>query len=225
MANTPQPIEVIYCANGNKRFAQIAIDAGFEYGAQLPGTVYHPIMFADQNWKNPNRERYMIALAKHQPRMATVLDLETSEQLGEVLAWAEEAAQHVIETVIIIPKAFGIIEQLPRTIGGRQVRLGYSVPTRYGGTELPVWEFASWPVHLLGGSPHAQMKMTNYMDVRSADGNYAQLMASRHNEFWRNGKWHELQDFIGKVNVDAPYLAFAESCRNIMAAWRQRKEI
>lgn len=225
MANTSQPIEVIYCAAGGKRFAQIAIDAGWSYGAQLPGTVHHPIMFADQNWKKPNRERYMAGLAKHKPRMATVLDLETHEQLGEVLGWAEEAAQHVTETVIIIPKAFGIIGDLPRTIGGRQVRLGYSVPTRYGGTELPVWEFAGWPVHLLGGSPHAQLRMTSYLDVHSVDGNYAQLMASRYNEFWRDNKWHELQDYTGKIDVDAPYAAFTESCRNIIAVWRQRKEI
>lgn len=222
MANTPQPIEVIYCAAQNKRFAQIAIDAGWSYGAQLPGTIHHPIMFADQNWKNPNRERYMTALAKHQPRMATVLDLETHEQLGEVLGWAEEAAQHVTETVIIIPKAFGIIGDLPRTIGGRQVRLGYSVPTRYGGTELPVWEFAGWPVHLLGGSPHAQMNIANYMDVRSVDCNWHMYIAQKFGDIWLPGGSAYRLPPGSKDNI---YLAFAESCRNIIAVWRQRKEI
>lgn len=212
-------IELVYCADGNRRLAQIAIDAGFLYGAQLPRTVYHRVWFADQDWKKPNRDRYIAALAQHKPHMATVLDWERQEQLPEVLAWAEDAARHV-EVVLIIPKVFGGISQLPRTIGGKPVRLGYSVPTKFGGSELPAWEFAGWPVHLLGGSPHKQMLLTQYFDVRSADGNYAQMMAVKHNEYWQSGRWHELSDAVGHVALDAPYDAFRRSCENIMAAWR-----
>ena len=125
--------ELIYCADGNPRFAKIAIDAGFFYGARLPGSVKYPIHFADQDWKNPDRARYMVELEKHRPVMATVLDWEQEEQLGEVLSWAEEAAQYV-ERVLLIPKVIGGIERLPRKIGGADVVLAYSVPTRYGGT-------------------------------------------------------------------------------------------
>ena len=32
-------IKLIYCAGGNKQFAETAIEAGFLYGAQLPDTV------------------------------------------------------------------------------------------------------------------------------------------------------------------------------------------
>ena len=79
--------ELIYCAGGNKRMAQIAIDAGFEYGARLPARgLHHPIRFADQDWKNPDRVRYMAELEKHKPAMATVLDWEQEGQLGEVLS-------------------------------------------------------------------------------------------------------------------------------------------
>lgn len=154
MASYP---ELVYCANGNKRFAQIAIDAGFTYGAQLPGTVYFAPKFVDQNWKNPNRDKYMACLAEHKPRMATVLDLEHDHQLPEVLEWAEEAAQHVTEAVLIIPKAQGIVPSLPRVIGDKQVRLAYSVPTRYGGSSLPLWDFIGWPVHLLGAGQRSRL--------------------------------------------------------------------
>lgn len=171
-------IELIYCANGNARFAQIAIEAGFWYGAQLPGTVYFPIQFADQDWKRPNRTAYMTALAQHRPRMASVLDWERQEQLPEVLGWAEEIAQWV-EVVLIIPKVFSGVGQLPRTIGGKPIRLGYSVPTRHGGAQLPMWEFAGGPVHLLGGSPQAQMKLLPYLRVVSTDGNMAHKMATK----------------------------------------------
>jgi len=209
-------MDLIYCAGGNRRFAEIAIGAGFLYGSQLPETVYFPPHFADQDWKRPTRARYMAALAQHRPHMATVLDLERPDQLSEVLSWAEEAAQHV-KTVLIVPKVAGIIADLPRRIGGADVRLGYSVPTRYGGTAVPVWEFAGWPVHLLGGTPHAQMELTHYLDVRSADGNSHQR-AAMFGKYWQAGGWIGVE-FTG--TPDAPYLVFERSCQNIMAAWRQ----
>jgi hypothetical protein len=227
-------MEIVYCANGNGRFAQIAIEAGFRYGAQLPGTVYHPIWFADQNWKKPDRARYMTELAKHRPHLVTVLDWERQEQLPEVLSWAEDAAEFA-EVIMLIPKVQGGIKLLPRSIGGKPVRLGYSVPTRHGGTQLPVWEFTGWPIHLLGGSPHAQMRLTRYLSVVSADGNMANKMASRHCRFWTPGSaryavnryWPTLREANGgqlfgdgSASADAPYEAFRRSCENIMSAWR-----
>ena len=226
-------IEIIYCANGNRRFAQIAIEAGMTYGAQLPGTVYHPPEFADQDWKRPNRAAYMAALSKHRPRMATVLDWERDEQLPEVLGWAEDVAPFV-ERVIIIPKVIGGIPRLPRRIGGREVVLGYSVPTRYAGTSVPPWEFAGWPVHLLGGSPHRQMELAHYLNVVSVDGNYIAKMAQKWIQFWvmaparyaLDRRWPRLREADGRAwgdgsnTADAPYEAFRRSCVNVLAAWR-----
>lgn len=222
-------MELIYCAGGNRRFDEIAKDAGFLLGAQLPTkSVYFPIHFADQNWKNPDRGRYMAALAQYRPHMASVLDLERPDQIDEVLSWAEESAQWV-NVVMIIPKVFGIVPLLPRTIGGAEVRLGYSIPTKHGGTEVPVWEFEGWPVHLLGGSPHAQMRTMHYLRVASADGNMANKMATTFGAFWTPGNakakdryWPKLQEFDGaEWGNDAPYEAFRRSCENIMAAWKR----
>ncbi len=153
---------LIYCAGGNRRFAEIAIAAGYRFGSQLPETVYHPLYFADQDWKRPNRAAYMSALAQHRPNMASVLDWEHEGQLNEVLDWAEEAAQYV-ERVMIIPKVVGGIGRIPHAVNGCPVILGYSVPTRFGGTPLPGWEFAGWPLHLLGGSPHRQMREWSHL--------------------------------------------------------------
>lgn len=219
-------MELYYCANGNKRFAEIAIAAGFSYGAQMPGTVYFPPRMIDQDWKDPNRARYMAALAEHRPYMASVLDWETQPQLPEVLSWAEEAAQYV-EVIMLIPKVMGGICQLPRKIGGRPVRLGYSVPTKFGGTELPIWEFSGWPVHLLGGSPGQQMRIARYLSVISADGNMAQKLALYYGRYWQTSRrpyangWTRLDTAGVRVEADAPYEAFALSCENIMKAWRQ----
>lgn len=217
---------IIYCASGNARLAQIAIDHGMKYGAQLPGTIYHPLYFADQNWKSPDRARYMQELQIHRPHLATVLDLETPNQLAEVLSWAEDAAIYT-EHIIIIPKYSGAISHLPRTIAGKPVRLGYSVPTRYAGTEVPIWEFQGWPVHLLGGSPQKQLELAKYLNVHSADGNYIQKAAVSWVSAWHNGKeryaknryFPTLREMGISPDTDAPYKAFEISCRNVMKAW------
>lgn len=220
--------ELIYCANGNRRYAEIAINAGFTYGAQLPGTVYFSPQFVDQDWKRPNREKYMAALAEYRPRMASVLDWERDEQLPEVLGWAEDAAQYV-ETVIIIPKVHKGIARLPQRIAGAGVRLGYSVPTTHGGTEVMAFEFLGWPIHLLGGSPGAQMRIAaSGLDVRSVDGNMMQKLASARCLFWQKGKrpyangWLSILQADGeRWDEDANYEAFRRSCENITRAWNK----
>jgi hypothetical protein len=217
---------LIYCADGNRRFAEIAIDAGYHYGAQLPNTVYFQVYFADQNWKRPNRTAYMAALAAHRPTMASVLDWTDDVPLPEVLEWAEEAAQYV-ETVMIIPKVQGGVSRLPRVIGGKPVRLGYSVPTKYGGTELHLAEFVGWPVHLLGGSPNKQLDLAKYLNAVSADGNLPAKIAMRYAKFWQHRRWVSILAADGQrwndgaAKTDAPYEAFRRSCENIMAAWRR----
>lgn len=221
---------LIFCAANNKRLVKIAIDNGFEYGARLPGTTYFPLFFADQDWKNPDREGYMNGLAKESPVMATILDWECDNQLSEVLSWADEASQYT-EQVIVIPKVIGGIKQLPQTINGRRIVLGYSVPTRYGGTFVPTWEFTSWPIHLLGGSPQKQMVVWRYFsniaEVVSVDGSMMSKMATQRNQFWanrdiplaRDRHWPMLKEIgIGQMD-DAPYEAFRRSCENIMGAW------
>lgn len=234
VAQTMEAPTLIYCAGKNKRFDDIALSAGYRLGARLPATVYHPPYFADQDWRRPDRAVYMAALAHHRPHVATVLDWEREEQLTEVLDWAEEAAQHVKEKVLIIPKVTGAIGRLPRRIGGKDVVLGYSVPTTYGGTELLLGEFAGWPIHLLGGSPQAQMHiwyhLTPIAEVVSVDGNMTQKLANAHCQFWvpgtanyaHNRFWPTLSEADGQLWLtDGPYEAFRRSCENVAAAWEQ----
>jgi hypothetical protein len=228
-------VDLIYCAGGNKRFAQIAIDAGFKFGSQLPETVYFPPFFCDQDWKKPNRAGYMEALAIHRPAMASVLDWEQDEQLPEVLDWAEEAAQYAA-AIVIIPKVVGQIHRIPLTVGGKPVILGYSVPTTFGATPCVPWEFEGRQVHLLGGSPHQQMEEWQLMrvsgaEVVSVDGNQPQKQAIRFNRVWQmqtekfispHRHWPSLAELDGeKWGTDAPYEAFRRSCANIMAEWRR----
>lgn len=219
-------VDLIFCGGKNPRYAGIATGTGYYYGAQLPCTTYAPVYFADQNWKNPDRTSYMIALGKHRPYMASVLDFEQAIQRDEVLSWAEEAAQYV-QVVMIIPKVSGEIGRLPKKIGSADVRLGYSIPTKHGGTGIPLFEFLGWPVHLLGGNPGKQMELTQYLDVRSVDGNMAMKMANR-GLYWMPGKkpfknkWVSMLEMDGRRwEGDGNYEAFRRSCVNIMNAWKR----
>lgn len=213
--------DLFYCADGNKRFADIATSHGYRYGAKLPSTVYHWPEFADQEYKKPNRARYMAALAEHKPRIATVLDLERPEQFTEVMDWAEEAAQHVTDTIVIIPKYNGAIDRLPRAIWGKEVRLGYSVPTSYGGTEVPYAEFGERAVHLLGGNPTVQIKLAQHLGVLSADTNYHHKFAGKCEVWLNRGRRYRIP--LGELGLtdktDAMYLAFRISCVNMWAGW------
>ena len=237
MASRPIP-ELIYCADGNARFAKIAIDAGFTYGAQLPRTVYFKPEFCDQDWKNPDRARYMAALTEHKPRLATVLDWERWEQLPEVLAWAEDAAALVSEAVLKIPKVVGGISAIPERIGGKPVRLAYSVPTKFGGSLCLPAEFGDRPVHLLGGSPDTQYKLSRQLNVVSVDGNYHHKLATRFNQYFqpdksatfaKNKLWPTLREANlgrnfgdGTDKAGAPYEAFRRSCVNIKRMWNKQ---
>lgn len=226
-------VTLIYCAGGNVRFADIALEAGFKYGSRLPDTVYRPLYFADNDWKKPNRALYMKHLQTHRPEMATVLDWEHSEQLDEVLDWAEEASQYT-QQILIIPKVINEIHRIPFYINQTPIILAYSVPTKYGGTQTPTWEYANRRVHLLGGAPHVQMVLWRYLsghaEIVSVDGNLAHKMATRWCSFWSavrpayrvdNRWWPRLDEGASSVQDDAPYEAFARSCVNIAQAWKE----
>lgn len=225
---TSQP-RLIFCADGNKRHAQIASDAGWLYGARLPprGIANLPLYFADQDYHHPNRQRYMAELAQRRPCVATVLDWEQDEQLPEVLSWAEEAAQHARDAVIIVPKVPGRLGDIPRQIGDKEVILGYSVPSSYGGSPIGLWELAGWPVHLLGGSPQAQHEIYRHIrglcDVRSVDGNMAKKNANSRCLYWtaKKSKVGHWQNINGEVEDNAPDECIRRSCANIVEAWQK----
>lgn len=211
-------MEIIYCASGNRRFARIAIECGFLYGSQLPSKSGMPfdLHFADQDWKNPNRDVYVSEIAKYRPAVATVLDLEGEDQLGEVLGWAEDIAPYA-PTVVVIPKVSGVIDRIPEIISGSRVRLGYSVPTKYGSTDVHTREFGDRPVHLLGGSPPKHRKLYHLLNVVSVDGNVATL-AARFGQSWNGEKWFYNENEKGK---DFMYGCFRASCEGIMRMWKE----
>lgn len=218
---------LIFCAADSKRFSSIAVRYGLKYGAQLPGKVNEPpLYFADQNFKKPNRQKYMAALAEHRPVIASVLDWEREDQFSEVMDWAEEASQYVQDAVIIIPKVRRTIPRIPLTLNGKQVRLGYSTPTKYAGTKVGIWEFKGRSVHCLGGSVKAQRWVHNAVGCDSVDGNDLKRAAGNAQFFCPSGIPHAVNRFYPTlreagiyVDKDAPYLAFELSMIAYVPHW------
>lgn len=210
---------LIYCAGGGgRRYAAIAIEAGFHYGSRSDHKPHYPCTFVDINWRQPDLDRHLAFVAEQRPKLAVAPDVLDTAVLPETLRYAERLAQHA-ERVVIVPKAPGVMAQLPHETW---IVIGYSVPSRYGGADsilLP--ELQMWPVHLLGGSPMAQLNLTFYVDVFSADGNGHQRAA-------RYGTWFDAErmqwatrDPRVPAGPDLPYRAFEMSCKNIMVAWKK----
>ena len=216
---------LIFCRGGGKAsFVKIALEAGWLYGARLPSTIYDNLYFADQDWKKPDRQTYMKDLDKYRPVVATVLDLEREEQFSEVMDWVEEASEFV-DKVVIIPKVSGIISRIPKKINNKYIVLGYSVPTKYGGTRVSPLEFEGRPVHLLGGSPFRQMEFYLCMNVESADGNMMNQQANLC-RYWsplfndKKQNWIQLKETGDNRKDGANLECFRLSCYNIMTAWK-----
>lgn len=205
--------ELIFCAGRNRRYAAIALAHGFGYGCRSDYRPHFPVTFADLDWRRPDLERHAAFVREHQPAFAVAPDVLRAADLPATLREAERLAAHAAR-VIVVPKCAGLVERLPRE---PWLVVGYSVPTPYGGADgVLLSDLADWPVHLLGGSPRAQLRLARYLNVRSVDGN-SHMKAAAFGTFWQAGGWQK--GGIPRGTPDLPYAAFTCSCANIRAAW------
>jgi len=204
---------LIYCAGRGGRYADIAVATGFIYGCRSDYKPSHLVGFADLNWKRPDLDRHYAFVSEHRPQLAVAPDVLDLDALVPTLRYAERLAG-VAGRVIIVPKTMGVMDRLPHE---PWLVIGYSVPTRYGGTDLMMAELAGWPVHLLGGSPRHQLELSHYLDVFSADGNVSTVGARYGFGFdARSRRWRLSPD----NGPDFPYRVFQRSCEQIVQAWR-----
>lgn len=212
-------IDLIYCAGKNRRLMQIALESGYLLGIRSDAADYgFPISFVDIDYRQPDFTRHLAVVKKHQPKYATVPDLSETEvsmaDIARAVKQAEQLASYC-ETTLIVPKLSGQLPLVPPEYG-----IAYSVPTSYGGAKYGAWKLAGRHVHLLGGSPHEQMRLARYLagSVISADGNMAQLMATQFARYWRNRKWPRHPEW-GQNKPDLYMECWQWSCRNIRQQW------
>ena len=165
--------------------------------------------FLDIEWKAYDFQRHIAAVKICRPLMTVARDVEHRRQLARVLDQAFELREHCPH-VVIVPKDLQLQHELEYVIP-ECFLLGYSVPTRYGGTKIPPTAFKR-PVHLLGGRPDVQRKLGDVLSVFSFDCNRFTLDAAYGDYF--DGK-------IFRPHPNGGYeRCIRESLKNINALWR-----
>lgn len=216
-------IDVIYCAGGNTLLSKIAQEEGWLLGVRSDKHLGDfKATFVDVDYKRPDFAKHLARVIRCKPTYATVPDLsDQAVDLADIeraLQQAEQLQQHCT-IPLIVPKVSGQLAHIPLDMA-----IGYSIPTSYGGATYPLWELAGRRVHLLGGSPRKQFEIYRYLsaiaEVISADGNYAQKMATRYAEYWDGKAWLDHPDNrSGKRDLYPE--CWRWSCRNILAGWRK----
>jgi hypothetical protein len=161
------------------RAANLAVRQGWLPGARYTNLRdvrrFDRLGFLDIDWRNYNFARHVEAARATRPMLTVGRDIEDIENLERTLDEGRALLDYA-DGVIIVPKDPRLGEALEELIPAGFI-LGYSVPTRYGGTTLPLRAFRR-PVHLLGGRPDVQRRLAQTLPVVSIDCNRFTLDAS-----------------------------------------------
>ena len=202
-----------YCGSGgSSKYDSIAFEEGWSLGIRScgkykPGQL--PIKFIDNNWKSYDHQGHLKLVRAIRPMLATARDIENKNDLKQILKEAEEIAAFCKLAVVLIPKVAFEVPHLDFNW-----IWGFSVPTRYGGCDLPLSFFSDRPVHLLGGSPQQQACYANLLNVQSLDCNSMINLARFGKSTWPSSRPG------GEKVVSGCYSSFRISARKTKEFWR-----
>jgi hypothetical protein len=158
---------------------KIAVSHGWLPGARYTNLrdvrKFRQLGFLDIDWKNYDFARHLEAAQLTRPMITVARDVEEKRDLRRIIDQAYRLLEWAAH-VIIVPKDVLLETRLCKAIPS-EFLLGFSVPTRYGGTNLSPSAFKR-PVHLLGGRPDVQRKLADLMPVFSIDTNRFTLDAA-----------------------------------------------
>jgi hypothetical protein len=171
--------ELFFCHR--HRFAYVAYNIGFRIGTRadqfdtnrtqktLDADI--PVSFVDNNFKDPDRNRLREIVDTVDAEFVVLPDVYSVEDLDSVLSFGDELATQFNATPIVVPKCDLTFSDIPDSW-----LVGFSVPSGYADTEIPLSSFGDHKIHLLGGTHMNQIKYANEarelgIDVFSLDGN------------------------------------------------------
>lgn len=173
------------------------------------------IAFMDNPYRDYDHAAHVNAVMKVEPQSCTTRDLFTKQQcrdegleyfsLEQTIEQAADLAPYV-DDLILIPK-YDCLDDIPETISGKRVVLGYSVPTSYGGTPMPISAFKGRPVHLLGGPWAKQRAYLNLLgdDIVALDNNHCLYVSQMGQVCKADGSMVDLKDYIG---IEQPFTVY-----------------
>jgi hypothetical protein len=190
---------------------KIAMAHGWLPGARYTNLrdvkTFKQLGFLDIDWKRYDFIRHLEAAASTRPLVTVARDIEERRDLRRIVDQAYRLLEFA-KNVVLVPKdplLESRLDKLPSDF-----LLGFSVPTRYGGTSLSPLAFKR-PVHLLGGRPEVQRRLADVMPVFSIDANRFTLDAAFGDYF--DGKLFRPHPLGGYRNC------LSDSMKNITALW------
>lgn len=170
---------VLKFVNHSATVLEIAVAHGWLPGARYTNLRdvrrFSRLGFLDIDWKQYDFCRHLEAASVTRPVMTVARDVEDRRDLKRTLDQAYRLLEFAAH-VVVVPKDARLESKLDREIPP-DFLLGFSVPTRYGGTKLAPHAF-NRPVHLLGGRPDVQRRLAGLMPVFSLDVNRFTLDAA-----------------------------------------------
>lgn len=169
---------------------------GWLVGSELSYIRHHEnhgrtLDFIDMAWDEPKPDELVSACMRHQPKYAIAGDyehVEDGETVGEPIEKVNRRAQLLTQWVdqpIVVPHRSGEPAEVPDC-----AVVGYSTPTRYGGTEAPLWEYQGEDVHVLGGTMNNIKLVIEHLgsNINSIDTNTMHRDATQYGEYWSISK-------------------------------------
>ena len=158
---------------------KLAMQEGWEPGARYTNLRdirrFERLGFLDIDWQDYSFKLHLKAVKATQPHTTVARDIVDLSSLDKILHEAEELSNYC-ERVVVVPKDIKLSNVMESAIPPK-FAFGYSVPTKYGGTQIPTSQFRR-KVHLLGGRPDVQRRLGEELDVASLDCNRFTLDAT-----------------------------------------------
>lgn len=158
---------------------EIATQHGWLPGARYTNLrdvrKFRRLGFLDIDWKNYDFQQHLEATERTRPMITVARDIEDKRDMRKIIDQAFRLLEYATH-VVLVPKDKRLETRLCTAIPS-EFLLGFSVPTKYGGTLISPEAFRR-PVHLLGGRPDIQRKLADKMPVFSLDTNRFTLDAA-----------------------------------------------
>lgn len=168
-----------------------------------------PVGMLDNDFRDPDLERYISRFFKHEPQVGVIGDVYEVENVGRYVSAAREIrASYPEANVVIVPKSRAVIGKIPDDIVIGYSR-GYADKLASDFSEPADWRGRR--VHVLGGSPPKQWQVIQELtrptvtgkppaDIVSLDWNGLHRGA-QFGEFWTADGWDDSGRDAGHVTV------------------------